>query len=297
MKSNKRRILYSLGFMLPAIIVVCVIVIVPVVENFYYSFFKWDILDINMNFVGLSNYKNFFEMDGAMKALRNTIIYAVLAAVFKNLVGLCLAIVLNSGFKTQKILRTCFLSTTMVGLVISGFTWKYIYSPSYGIGYLLSEKLGMPFLNQDWLGNKNLVLFSVLFVSVWQIAGKYMVIYLAGLQAVPQDLYEACMLDGANSWKKFRCITLPMIIPAITVGVMNAVIQGLKVFDEIYAMTKGGPGYASETLTSMMYTQIFFNTGRAGFGSAISVILFLLVLAISLSINKYLRHKEDIVYG
>ena len=294
---RRKRIFYqSLLFMLPAILIVVCVDIIPIFQNFYYSLFSWDILEPSMKFVGLDNFINFFKMDGARGALKNTLIYAVLAAVLKNIVGLALALVLNSGLKTQKFLRTCILSTTMISLVISGYTWTYLYHPEYGVGYLIEKYTGISFLNQDWLGNPKLALYAVLVVSIWQIAGKYMVIYLAGLQTVPKDLYEAGNMDGASGFSRFRYITAPLIIPSFTVGILNAVIQGLKVFDEIYSMTRGGPGFASETLTTMMYSQTFFYSGKAGFGSAISVILFGIVLIVSLLISSYLRKKEDAVY-
>ena len=124
-----------------------------------------------------------------------------------------------------------------------------------------------------------------------------MVIYLAGLQSVPKDLYEASDIDGAGGWTKFKSITVPLIIPSITVGVLNALIQGFKVFDEIYSMTKGGPGFATETLTTLMYSQTFTYSGKAGYGSSISGILFVIVLVSSLIVSGFLRKSEDAVYG
>lgn len=297
MIGKKRTFLYSLLFMAPAIILVLLINIIPIIQNFYFSFFSWDILDPNMTFVGLDNYANFFQTEGAAVALKNTIIYAILAAIFKNAAGLLFALLLNMGLKTQNVLRTCILSTTMISLVISGFTWSYLYHPQYGIGYFAEKYLGLSFLNQDWLGNPKLALYAILVVSIWQIAGKYMVIYLAGLQSVPKDLYEASDIDGAGGWTKFKSITVPLIIPSITVGVLNALIQGFKVFDEIYSMTKGGPGFATETLTTLMYSQTFTYSGKAGYGSSISGILFVIVLVSSLIVSGFLRKSEDAVYG
>lgn len=296
MIGQKNVFRYSLLFMLPALLFVLCIDIIPIFQNFYYSLFSWDILSPSMKFVGIDNFVKFFQMDGARTALRNTLIYAVLAAVLKNLVGLLLALALNAGLKSQKLLRTCILSTAMISLVISGYTWTYLYHPEYGVGYLIEKYTGISILNQDWLGNPHLALYAVLLVSVWQIAGKYMIIYLAGLQTVPKELYEASSIDGASGFSRFRMITAPLIIPSFTIGIMNAVIQGLKVFDEIYSMTRGGPGFASETLTSLMYSQTFFYSGKAGFGSAISVILFGIVLVVSLFISYFLRKKEDEVY-
>lgn len=297
MFNRKRLLLYSILFISPAFLCVFIFFIVPILLSFYYSLFSWDILDVSKRFVGFDNFAMFLRTEGAMGALRNTIVYASAAAVFKNLAGLLLAIVLDSGLRSEKVLRTCILSTTMMSLIITGYIWTYLYHPKYGIGPFLERFLGLSFLNQEWLGNPNIVLYSILFVSVWQIAGKYMVIYLAGLQTVPTELYEAASIDGAGALKRFFKISLPMIVPAITIGLLNAVIQSLKVFDEIYAMTKGGPGFASETLTSLLFFQTFFFTGRAGFGSAISVILFALVLAVSLILLFFMRRKEMQVYG
>ena len=297
MTNSRKKLLYSIAFILPAMILVVFISIIPTIQNFYYSFYEWDILEPDMTFVGLQNYAEFWTTEGMQVAVSNTIIYAFLAAIFKNLVGLSFALIFTMGFRTQNFLRTCILSTTMISLVISGFTWSYLYHPQYGIGFILENTLGLSIFNQDYLGNPNIALYSVLFVSIWQIAGKYMVIYLAGLQTVPQDLYEACDIDGASPWQKLKNITFPLIIPSFTVGILNALIQGFKVFDEIYSMTKGGPGFATETLTSLMYSQTFTYTGRAGMGSAISGILFVIVLGTSIVVSSYLRKREDNTLG
>jgi len=185
----------------------------------------------------------------------------------------------------------------MVPLIIAGYIWSYLYDPEYGLGPFLSNYLGLSFLHQEWLSNVHLVLFAVIIVSSWQILGKYVVIYLAGLQTVPQELYEVADLDGVGRFQKFFKITLPLIAPAVTIGVMNAAIMSLRVFDEIWAMTRGGPGFASETMTTLLYSQTFFYSGRAGFGAAISVILFNLVLAFSLILLFVLRKREEVAYG
>lgn len=299
MYTRSKQLKYSLLFMLPAIFFVGVFYVVPLSQSFYLSLFSWDILDPDptSRFVGLQNFVRFLEMDAARGALRNTVIYAIGASVLKNISGLLVAIALNAGLRTQGPLRTLILSTTMVPLIIAGYIWSYLYHPEFGLGPFLSNYLGLGFLHQQWLSNASLVLFAVIIVSSWQILGKYMVIYLAGLQTVPQELYEVADLDGVGPIRKFFKITLPLIAPAVTIGVMNAAIMSLRVFDEIWAMTRGGPGFASETMTTLLYCQTFFYSGRAGFGSAISVILFNLVLVFSLILLFVLRRREQVAYG
>ncbi len=284
-------------FMLPALLFVLIFKIIPIAVSFYYSLYSWDILDVTRRFVGLENFRRFFETPQAIGALRNTVLYAVVVSVAKNLAGLLIALALNKPFRSSRIMRVFILSGTMVSLVISGYTWSYILHPSLGLGPLLERLTGLGFLNQDWLGNPNLALYSVMIVSVWQITGKYMIIYLAGLQTVPVELYEAARIDGAGRFSQFSRITVPMIMPAITIGVMNAMIFSLKVFDEIFTMTKGGPGFASETLSTYLHSQAFFFTGRAGYASATAVILFFLVMAFSAVLLVFFRKKEADVYG
>ncbi len=293
MFNKKRTITISILFFLPALILMLVFFILPILSTFYYSLFDWSILSDKMKYIGLKNYFNVFESSEFRTALKNTIIYAIIVAFFNNFLGLIFALALDTNIKTKTILRTAFFIPSLISAVVSGYVWSFMYHPEMGIFNYLQNVLHIGFLNQDWLGNDSLVIFSIALVAIWQYSGYYMIIYLTGLQGVPTDLYEACKIDGATWWARFSKVTFPMIAPSITIGIVTATIGSLKVFDQVYVMTKGGPGYSSETLTSLLVTQTFFSN-KAGYGVTISVILFVLVMMVSFVQLNMLKKREDI---
>lgn len=293
MFNRKRAIIISILFFLPAFLIMIIFFILPILSTFYYSLFNWSILNDTMKYVGLNNYVDLFGSSEFRTALKNTIIYAIVVAFFNNFIGLILAIALDTNVKSKAILRTAFFIPSLISAVVSGYVWSFLYHPEMGIFNFLQKTLHMGFLNQDWLGNPDLVIFSIAFVAIWQYSGYYMIIYLTGLQGIPTELYEACKIDGA-SWKdRFSRVTFPMLAPSITIGTVTATIGSLKVFDQVFVMTKGGPGYSSETLTSLLVTQTFFSN-KAGYGVTISVVLFVLVMLISLIQLNLLKKREEI---
>lgn len=293
MYNTKRSILVSVFFFSPALILMLAFFMLPIISSFYYSAFDWNVLSHDSKFVGLGNFIELFSSKHFIVALRNTVVYAVFVAFFNNLFGLLLAMGLDKGLKTRNFLRTVFFIPSLLSLVITGYTWSFIYHPELGLPKFLSETLGLNIFYQDWLGNPSLVLYSIIFVAIWQFSGYYMIIYLTGLQGVPVELYEACKMDGANVWQKFRNVTFPLLAPAITIGIVTATIGSMKVFDIIYVMTKGGPGFASETLTTFLFTQTFF-CNKAGYGVAASIVLFVLVFIFSIIQLSILRKRENV---
>jgi raffinose/stachyose/melibiose transport system permease protein len=176
--------------------------------------------------------------------------------------------------------------------VVIAFLWKYLFSPApdEGINALLGF-FGLGFLQQDWLGDSQVALWSVGLTVVWQYAGYSMVIFLAGLQNVPGDLLDAATIDGAGPFKRFRHVVLPLIAPAMTINLMLSTIGGLKLFDQIFAITNGGPGFATEVLSTLVYKEAFV-AGRFGYATAIAFVLAIIVTAVSLVQLHYLRSRE-----
>lgn len=293
MFNKKRTIIISILFFLPAFLLMLIFFILPILSTFYYSLFDWNILNDNMKYVGLKNYFDVFGSSEFITALKNTVVYAIVVAFFNNFIGLLLAIALDTNVKSKAILRTAFFIPSLISAVVSGYVWSFLYHPEMGIFKFMQDTLHIGFLNQDWLGNPDLVIFSIAIVAIWQYSGYYMIIYLTGLQGIPTDLYEACKIDGANWWERFSKVTFPMLAPSITIGIVTATIGSLKVFDQVFVMTKGGPGYSSETLTSLLVTQTFFSN-KAGYGVTISVVLFVMVMLISLIQLNMLKKREDI---
>jgi ABC-type sugar transport system permease subunit len=284
----------SIIFFLPALAIMLFFFAAPILSTFYFALFDWDILNTTtMKFVGFDNFKDLFMSKEFFTALTNTVIYALLVAFFNNFIGLLLALGLDMGLKTRNLLRTVFFIPSLISAVVSGYIWTFLYHPQMGIPNFLTNNLHLGLFNQDWLGDPKIVLFSIIFVAIWQFSGYYMIIYITGLQGVPTELYEACKIDGANWWLKFWKVTFPMISPAITIGIVTATIGSLKVFDQVYVMTRGGPGYASETLTTLLVSKTFF-LNKAGYGVTISLVLFVLVFAVSLIQIGILRKREEI---
>ncbi len=293
MLNKKRALVISIAFFLPALLLMLVFFVLPILSTFYFSLFDSSILSDDMKFVGFKNYVDVFSSKEFMVALKNTVVYAIIVAFFNNLLGLIIALVLDTGIKTKNILRTAFFIPSLISAVVSGYVWSFLYHPEYGITKFLVDTLHLGIFDQDWLGNPDLAIFSIAFVAIWQYSGYYMVIYLTGLQGVPTELYEASTIDGAGWWTRLTKITLPMIAPSMTIGVVTATIGSLKVFDQVFVMTKGGPGYSSETLTTLLVTQTFFSN-KVGYGVTISVVLFVLVMIISFVQLKMLSARENI---
>lgn len=292
----RRRARNRLGppwfFVLPAVLVYGAIVLYPSVSGIIYAFTDWSGIG-DWSFVGLKNFDTLFHDDQALGALKNTLLLTLAIVVVQNGIGLLLALGVHSRIKSRIVLRAVFFAPVVVSPVMVAFLWKYVYNPApdAGLNGLLSA-VGLGSLRQDWLGNPSLALWSVAAMVIWQCAGYSMVIFLAGLEGVPADLHEAATIDGAGRFSRFRYVTWPLLAPATTINLMLSTIGGLKLFDQIFAATNGGPGYATETLSTVLYKQAFV-FGRFGYSTAVALVLALFVAAVSLVQIRYLRHRED----
>jgi raffinose/stachyose/melibiose transport system permease protein len=281
----------AIWFALPAMLVYLLIVIYPSLAGAVYAFTDWSGLG-GATFVGLDNFKQLFTDDQSFGALKNTIMLTAFIVVVQNAIGLALALGVHTKIKSKYVLRTVFFAPAVVSPVVLAFLWKYLFNPDPDSGLnALFGFFGLTFLQQDWLGNSSLALWSVAFTVVWQFAGYSMVIFLAGLQGVPRELEEAAALDGAGRWNRFRHVVLPLIAPAVTINLMLSTIGGLKLFDQVFAITNGGPGYSTETLSTLIYKQAFV-FGAYGYSTAVALVLAILVAAISMVQLKYLRSRE-----
>ncbi|GAA4617116.1 sugar ABC transporter permease [Actinoallomurus liliacearum] len=256
-----------------------------------YAFTDWSGIG-DKSFNGLANFRTLFGDERAVGALRNTLLLTVAIVIVQNGVGLLLALGVHARIKSRTALRVIFFAPAVVSPVMIAFLWKYVYNPDphAGLNGILGM-LGLGGLRQDWLGDPSLTVWSVAGMVVWQYAGYSMVIFLAGLEGVPPELHEAAMIDGAGRWQRFRYVTWPLLAPSLTINVMLSTIGGLKLFDQVYAATGGGPGYASETLSTVLYKQAFVY-GKYGYSTAIALVLALFVAAVSLVQIAYLRRRE-----
>jgi len=273
---NSRLEPMYLLLLLPALVVYMLFFIYPAISTFYYSFTNWsDVQPHDVSFVGWKNYKAIFQEDIYMVGIRNTLTYALISTVLINGLAIPLAAALNRKFKTRTLLRSVFFFPAVFSPLIIGFLWSYLYSTSdFG---LINQGLAALGLNKiNFLGDANIAIYAVIFTQVWQWVGYNMVIYLANLQSINPEYYEAAQLDGAGPLQAFRSITLPLLAPAITFCTVTVMISGLKVFDIIYSLTSGGPGHATETIVSLMVKK-GLGEGFYAFGSAFGILFVAMV--------------------
>lgn len=279
-------------FLIPAFILYTVFFIYPSVSSIYYGFTDWAGFEKNIKFIGIENYIKLLYDERFLAALKNTFLVCVILTVIQNALALVLAVGLDIKIKTRNILRTIFFMPSVLSALVIGFVWSYIYSPFDGLLNAILDNIGLTPLERDWLGDPKIALYSIMFIVLWQSTGYAMVIYLAGLQSIPKDYYEASAIDGANAWHKFTTVTFPLIAPSFTVNILLSVIGSLKIFDIIYATTMGGPGYATETITTIIFLKAFGSENEFGYATAIATVLFIIILMISSVLVKFLRARE-----
>ncbi|MEV7086008.1 sugar ABC transporter permease [Streptomyces sp. NPDC093085] len=278
-------------FVAPALLVYAVVVLYPSLAGVVYAFTDWSGVG-GFSFVGTDNFRTLLDDHRALESVGNTLLLTLAVVVVQNGVGLLLALGVHTTVRSRSLLRVIFFAPAVVSPVMVAFLWKYVYNPDNGAGLNgILGALGLGGLRQDWLGDPSLALWSVAAMVVWQYAGYSMVIFLAGLQGVPAELHEAARIDGAGTWQRFRFVTWPLLAPALTVNLMLSTIGGLKLFDQVYAATNGGPGTASETLSTVLYKEAFVY-GKFGYSTAVALVLALFVAAVSLVQLRYLRARE-----
>ena len=282
---------YTFYFILPSFLLYSIFLVYPTIASFYLSLTSWNGLSPDIHFIGLENFKEIFHSDRVHNALKNTIILTVVLVILENIVALGLALIVDQVKIFRNFLRVTFYLPVLLSGIVMGFIWKIIYNYNFGALSQILDKIGLSELKIDWLGDNHLSLYAIIFATVWKQSGYYMIIYLAALQGVPQELNEAARIDGANRWQQFRNVTFPLLSGAVTVSVILSTISSLKIFDQIAIMTDGGPGFATETLTYIVY-KVAFAEGRQGFGTALAIVLFALILIVSIIQIKVLRKRE-----
>lgn len=276
---------YPNWFYLPAAIVFGVFFVVPTVLAFYFSLTRWTLFDAK--FIGLENYTDFLGDPRLMAGLRNTLIYAVLTSGLKVLIGLPLATLLTSSLRFKELFRSIIFFPVLVSTVAVGITFAALMQPSVGIINTALGAIGLP--QPDWLGNPNLALFSVALVDIWKGIGLAMVIFIAGIMSIPQDYFEAARLEGGN-WVKFRYVILPLSRNATFTVILLSFIGGLRTFDLIWTMTHGGPGFASDVLTSVIYKE--YQAGFYGLSTAGNVVLFIAITVLVYPLMRFFNRLE-----
>lgn len=286
----KKEIPYLL-FIVPAFLVYTILTVYPLVQTLGLSFTNWDGYSMeNLKFIGLNNYTELFE-DRAMKsALLNTCFYSIVFPIIVTVLAIPLSLALNSKMKTRNFQRAVFFFPSVPSAIILGYLWTYILAPT--TNGILNKALGVfgikPVL---WLANPKWAMFSVIFVGVWSSVGWHACIYLAQLQSIPQEYYEAAVVDGASPWQKFRYITLPMLSSAMTVSVLLLLVNAMKVFDLPFALTNGGPGTAT-TMISQIIIKSGFVEKNYGKATAMSAVFFVFITLISVIQLTAMKRRE-----
>ena len=289
-RRSKRRAAALWWFIVPAAAFYTFAVLVPSVQGSLFAFTNWDGISPTKTWVGLKEFESIFSDPDAVTAVRNTIIVAIAVTLVQNAIGLLIALGVNAKIKSRNVLRVLFFAPAVITSVAVGFLWQNLFTPEGGINQAL-KSIGLGSFAQNWLGDPDLAIWSVIFVVIWQFAGYSMVIFLAGLQGIPEDVLEAAALDGAGPIRRFWSVVRPMLAPAITINLMLSIIGGLKLFDQVLTMTQGGPGGASNTISTLIY-QNAFQLGRFGYGAALAVLLSIFVAVVSSVQYGLLRRQE-----
>lgn len=277
---------YPLWFYIPAGVLFFVLFAVPTFASFYFSLTRWTLFDIE--FIGLDNFFLFFREPMLVRGFINTFIYAFMTSGLKVIIGLLLGVLLTSQIVARGYLRSVIFFPVLVSTIGVGITFKVLLDPFDG---LVNQALGvLGITGPGWLTDPNLALFSVGLIDVWKGIGIATLIYIAGIVAIPQEYIEAARVDGASSWRVLRIIIIPLSWPATTTVVILSLIGGLRSFDLIWATTRGGPGFTSDVIASVIYKQ--YQAGFYGLSTAGNVVLFVVVAAIIFPLSYLLNRKE-----
>jgi raffinose/stachyose/melibiose transport system permease protein len=287
-----RKPLYaSWWWAIPALALAILVHYIAVLVGAGWSFTDWNGIG-PWEFVGFDNFVKIFSEGGlGRQALLNTLFLAFGFLIGTNVFGLLLALGLNRGPKLRYVLRVVIFMPTVLSPLAVSYIWRFIYQPRGPLNGFL-ESIGLGELQKVWLADPSTAIWTILIVMVWQTTGLVMVIYLAGLAGVPQELEEAAAIDGANAWQRFRHIVFPLLRPSFVIASTLMLIQGLRVFDQVMALTGGGPFNATETLATQVYKQTFAY-GQFGYGAALSLVLTILIIVTSLIQLALVRGKEE----
>ncbi|MCX7711773.1 MAG: sugar ABC transporter permease [Clostridia bacterium] len=288
MLRNKKTIL---AFLLPGLLIYLGVVIVPIVNTAYLSVFKWNVLGAK-KFLGLENYIQLFTQDDVFRTgLKNTFLLMGLSLVIQIPLAIMLAIALSGKIKGKKYFKNVIFFPNILSSVAVGLLWTFIYNPEFGIINKVLSAVGLESLTRLWLAEEQTVLPSIIITICWQFVGYHMILYLAAIENIPSSMNEAAVIDGADSWRTIRYITLPLIKPIIGIDAVLMATGALRYFDLIYIMSNGGPNHASEVIASYMYYKSFRDM-QYGYGSAISLVLLVLCLGVAFILNKAFKSEE-----
>ena len=264
-------------YLAPAMAVILVFLYLPIILNFMNSLYKWGAVSTEVTYVGGKYYQQLLEDETIRIALKNNLVFAVMSVVCQIGLSLVIAAVLESRFlrRWQSVFRTVYFIPSLLMVTVTGITFKMLYSPSIGLINPILEKLGADTSGIDILGNAKSAIFGVAAASQWQYIGYTVVLFIVAMQSISEDIYEAAEIDGAGAIQKFFRITVPMMKDTIMINMIIVVTGAVRVYDEVYVMTNGGPGRATQTLATYLY-QVGFKNDQMRYASAIAFFVFIL---------------------
>lgn len=284
-----RKSLYL--FLLPALAFYLLFWIFPILKLFHYSVTDYNGFAQTYNYVGVKNYVSLAKEGVLVNSISNTLIYTLFVVILGNIVSLALAFILNMKIRGKGFYRSIAYIPTLFSAIVVGFIWSYVYAPDSGLIPSLVKMIGLNVNNLNLLGNASTALGSIVAVDIWKNIGTTTIIYLAGLQTVPNELIEAGKIDGCNAWQLTRFVRIPLLAASITINIALSIISGLKAFDYPFIMTNGGPGKATNTLIFKIYN-LAFKEHLYGKASALGVVAFGVIIAITAVIVVNLNKKE-----
>jgi raffinose/stachyose/melibiose transport system permease protein len=291
-KFKAKKGAYPFYFLLGALILYVVFSVIPGVIGLLYSFTDWNSYSTDVHWVGFDNFATIFSSDeNYLGFIKNTLIFTVVTIILKTVLGLLFALLLTEGIKKLTNLhRLVIYLPAVLPMLVVGLVFKSILNPETGLLNSFLRTIGLGGVAQKWLVDANLALYSIIGVDTWKGVGYIMVILLAGLQTIPKEYYEAAAIDGANPWQRLWNITIPLLMPVITVTTVLNLLYGLKVFDIVYVLTNGGPGYA----TDVVFTSVFkeFGQGRYGVATALSTVLFIIMIIMGYFVIRLMTRKD-----
>lgn len=291
MSGKMKQTVTLLAFVLPALLFYAVFLLAPAFGGIGYSLTDWNGLNPTFRMVGFANYVEALTEDSAfIDSIWFTLKYVIVMVVLQNVIAALLAVFVESRGRSRVWFRTIFFMPNMISLIIAGFMWLFIFTKV--LSYIAEHSM-FGFLDHSWIGDPTFSFYAIVILSLWGGVGYLMIIYIAALQGVPQQLKEAASIDGANAVQVFRHVILPMIYPAITIGIFLTLNSSFKVYDAVYALTGGGPGRATQVIALNIIEEAFSFNNRYGYASAKAMILFLIVFLITL-VQLWIMKKREV---
>ncbi len=290
----KKSKFYPIYFLVPIFLVYGIFYLLPITFGEVYAFTDWNRYRSDINFVGLENFIQMFTDNATAKVFRrsisNTLYFAFATLIISNVIALFLALSLNKDLKTKGALRLVYYIPTMICPLAVGMIFTSIYNPNYGLINSLLRSIGLDSLTQKWLADPELAMDCVVAAGIWKRFGMTTLIYLAGLQGIPNEYSEAAMIDGSSNAQRFFYITLPLLMSSVTINIFLGLVEGLKVFDFVITLTEGGPGTQTQVLATMVYKEL--SAGRYGTATAYELVLNVVIALFGFLVLILMKNRE-----